>query len=120
MLPRASRIRKPGEFSRIYKSGRRASANHLRIFFARGRNTASRFGFVISKKSAKVSAAAGKIVQRNRLKRILRAEIRALAPALSPGYDIVIQVREGLAKLSAADVRAELREALAKTTLLKQ
>ena len=52
----------------------------------------SRFGFVISKRIA------GKAVDRNRMKRMLRAVIEKELPRIRPGYDMLFVIRQPFAK----------------------
>lgn len=120
MLPRALRLTKTEDFSKVYKYGKRLFSAHLRVSFLslpqRRPSTAdqnpSRFGFVVSKKQAR------EIVARNRLKRILRAEVLSLRSRLSGGHFVVIQARQQGQGAPARILREELRELLAKARLL--
>jgi ribonuclease P protein component len=53
----------------------------------------------------------GGAVQRNRLKRITREALRALHPALRPGYDVVVIVRGTVEELPGS---REAQEVLAR------
>lgn len=119
MLPKGSRLRANADFSRVYKLGRRQESPNLRLFYLPRGGKQTRAGFVVSKKSTKVGAAAGKIADRNRVKRVLREEARLLLPKLPPGFDIVVQAREGVVKIPAEEIRAELRKIFQKSGLVK-
>lgn len=112
MLPKGSRLRANADFSRVYKFGRRQESRNLRLFYLPRGGKSTRIGFVVSKKSTKVGSAAGKIADRNRVKRVLREEARLLLKNLPPGLDIVMQAREGVVKLPAEQIRGELRQLL--------
>ncbi len=118
MLPRNFRLLTLRDFSRVYRLGRQLSSPHLRLSYlprlghARDQNF-SRFGFVVSKKQAK------KIVLRNRFKRILRACVQTLLPALRAGTDVVVQGKGTLANLSTPQIHQELSELLRRADLLK-
>lgn len=114
MLPRVLRLTKPQDFSWIYRTGKRIVSPHLRIFYALTNQNSSRFGFVISKKQVR------KIVARNRLKRILRSQIRTILPQLVSGLLVVIQVRPEILQQKSPEIRSELTGILKKARLLKK
>ena len=113
MLPRQMRLTKSRDFSRIYRRNRTVASAHLRLLYSSADQNLSRFGFVVSKKQA------ARIVDRNRLKRILRSTIRAHMAHLRGGYDIIIQARPGVGRAAAKQVRKELEALLDKAKLLK-
>ena len=86
----------------------------MRLFYLprQKKGQATRVGIVVSKKSAKVGQAAGRIADRNRVKRILRETARQILKNLPPGLDVVVQARPGVVKLAPGQVRGELRELL--------
>lgn len=122
MLPRHLRLTKSKEFSRIYKAGKHFSSPHLRIFYlpisflderTQSQNF-SCFGFVVSKKQV------SKIAARNRLKRVLRAEIGIRYRKILPRFAVVILAKPGITLSSVKAIRAELNELLSKAGLLDQ
>ncbi len=113
MLPRPQRLTKPREYSRVYKTGQQISSSHLRLIYEFSDQNLARFGFVISKKQV------AKIALRNRLKRILRAEIRRFLPELISGFNAVIQAKPASAPLPADLLRQELAQILKKAKLFK-
>lgn len=118
MLHKDYRIREEREFARIYRRGRRLETANLRCFFLPNPGQRTRFGFVVSKHSTKKQQAAGKIVDRNHLKRILRDEARRLLGAVTPGFDIVIQSKSGAVKAMGPALREEFKDLLQKARLL--
>ena len=102
----ANRLRRGREFDRVYKEGRSVRGALLVVRTAPGDWPTSRWGFVVSKKTAK------RAVDRNRLRRQLRNVAASGTP--NANADRVVSVtRAG----SAADFRAlreELRSLLAR------
>lgn len=86
-LPPSRRIRKSGEFRRIYESGQRAGDRHLLVIAAPGDLDHSRMGLSVSKKH-------GTAVRRARLKRLLREAFRLSQHDLPVGLDLVLIPRQ--------------------------
>jgi len=118
MLQKDHRIREDRDYARLYQRGRRLETANLRCFFLPSRLALTRLGFVVSKRSTKKQQAAGKIVDRNRLKRVLRDEARRLLNSVAPGFDIVKQSKSGAVKIKSQELRAELRGLLTKARIL--
>jgi ribonuclease P protein component len=81
-LPPVRRIRRRGEFQRVFDGGRRVHGRHLTIIAAPAAGTASRLGIVASKKL-------GGAVVRNRAKRLIRETFRTNAGP-DPASDLVV------------------------------
>lgn len=117
MLSRPLRLSKNQDFKRVYRKGRRTFGPHLRLFYLQRvgalTRSFSRFGFVVSKKHA------GKTVIRNRLKRILRAEIASQKSTWPKGYEIIIQARPGILDCSRLELSQELENLRKKIVRIK-
>ena len=113
MLTKVHRLTFEKDFIRAYKSGKSFGSEHLRLISLRTNQNNFRFGFVVSKKHAV------RIVDRNRIKRILRAETSKYIAQIALGYDIVIQARPGVKNTSAQRIREELRDLLQKSKVLQ-
>lgn len=104
MLSSAHRLRKRQDFALVYQHGACWRGRYLllrtrkqRRRLAPGSSTslpqigasgvATRIGITVSQKVSK------RAVQRNRIKRQLRAACRVLLPQIRPGWDLVITVR---------------------------
>lgn len=102
MLIKTSRLREERDFFLIYKKGQRISGNTLRISFLRTNQNMTRFGFVVAKKDLLLATA------RNRVKRILRAEVRRLGERIKKGYDVIIQGQRASKTATPVEIRLEL------------
>jgi len=60
----------------------------------------------------------GGAVQRNRAKRLLREAMRALIPAIRPGWDLVLIARQPLLKATHPQVQAAVSQLMRRADLL--
>lgn len=114
MLPHYQRLTSSREYHRIYKTGKKTFSAHLHLFYESSNQNPSRFGFVVSQKQI------AKIVARNRLKRILRAQIRELMPFIAPGFNVIIQAKSPLLQLTSEKIYQELIKILQKANLIQK
>src|SRR5439155_963069 len=104
-MRRAERLRHRRDFEAVAKKGRPVHGALLSLRVARTDGPVSRFGFGVSKR-------VGNAVVRNKVKRRLRAAVRALAPA--PGWDVVISARAPAAGVDYHELVRALSELLAR------
>ena len=109
-------------YSKTFQKGKRYSGRYLSVFVLRDwaakrlmkenpeKKYYNRFGVSVTKK-------VGGAVQRNRVKRILRAGYRAVEPDLKTGFLIVISPRDGILNAKSTDVERELRRGFSKMEL---
>jgi len=103
-LPPARRIRRRGEFQRVFDGGRRVHGRHLTIIAAPATGGESRLGIVASKKL-------GGAVVRNRAKRLIREMFRTNAgPATAS--DLVVIPKPSVVSVEAAEVIRDYRATL--------
>ena len=110
MLPQQSRMRRPDEFKRTMRSGRRAGGATLsaHVLLATGtvpESTEPKVGFVVSR-------AVGSAVVRNLVKRRLRELMRERLARLPGGCLLVVRAHPAAAGASQANLAADLDLAL--------
>jgi ribonuclease P protein component len=110
-LPPARRIRRRGEFQRVFDAGRRAHGRYLTIIAAPATGSESRLGIVASKKL-------GGAVVRNRAKRLIRQVFRTEA---SPdrASDLVIIPKAAALEAATAELVNDYRITLKRLSLSK-
>ena len=75
-------IKKNFEFKRVLNRGKSVNSKNIAIYFFPNKLNLLRFGFAVGKK-------AGKAVERNRIKRIIREAARLTEIELNRGFDLV-------------------------------
>jgi ribonuclease P protein component len=100
-FPPARRLRKPGEFKRVYATGRRMGNEYFTINAQPNELAGARLGLSVAVR------AMGNAVARNRIRRMIRESFR-LNQALLPPLDMVIGVRAGVRTAEPAQLRASL------------
>lgn len=125
MLPQAHRLLHNQDFQTVYQKGKRRHTDHLTLialchqsdaelflsgnFSADSANTPrpTRIGIVTSKKVSKSA------VQRNLIKRRIRAVIQNLLGQMSSGWDIVIVAKPAAQQCKYGDFLQQLKKLLA-------
>jgi ribonuclease P protein component len=100
-FPKALRLRRRGEFRRVYEEGQRRSAPLCTIFFRANGLLETRVGITAPRRL-------GNAVLRNRVKRRLREVFRLNRSLIPAGWDIVLNPRAGVAKVSFPLLVSEL------------
>lgn len=100
-FPKSRRLLKRAEFDRTFDRGVVLKNDQTVIYCADGTTEETRLGIVIGSHVKKA-------VQRNRLKRVIRAGFRRVHSQLPDGYDLIVIPRD-TSSLSSADVRDSLR-----------
>lgn len=108
MLKRVNRISKTRELQKVYRSQRSQHTPALVIKFVAGVRT--RTVFVVSKKVSK------KAVERNRIKRVLREQVRKDLDRLIPG-DYMFIVKAQASVMKNPELRDQLKNGLSKAKL---
>lgn len=123
VLPKTHRLRRTGDFSKVYRLGRKAVSAHLvvRVWESLSPSAVAsssadamrvsapppspqRVGIVVSLKVSK------RAVVRNRLKRQVRAIMAQLLPHLPPHLWVVITLRPGAEQCEYGDFLQELKQ----------
>lgn len=116
-LPKENRLRKPKEFQRVYKGGKRFEGRFMTVFILPSETSFQRLGITASKK------AIGNAVKRNRAKRLLREAFRlsrAELDGLEIKYDWVLNARRHLLKVKLKEPLKEFRQIVAKVKKVEE
>jgi ribonuclease P protein component len=110
-FPRSMRLLRHTDFERVYESGRRHFSASLTAFYlarpeaaTAAANSGLRVGFTVGR-------ALGGAVDRNRIKRRLRAAVRLSAPPAATAADVVINPKKSLLTLDFDALLNEVRRA---------
>lgn len=101
-LPRARRLTRSAEFSRVFAEPRRSSDRFFSILARDNGGTEARLGLAISRRAAKLA------VDRNRLKRLVRETFRGRSDLSSLDFVVMASPRATLARSS--ELRASLEK----------
>ncbi len=102
-FPPARRLRKPGEFKRVYATGRRMGNEYFTVNTQPNELAAARLGMSVAVRVM------GNAVERNRVRRMIRESFR-LNQALVPPLDIIVGVRAGARHAPASQLRSSLEQ----------
>ena len=114
MLPKENRLRSKKDFDDVFKKGRGFKEDFLYLKFAHNDSKINRFGFIVSQKVSK------RAVVRNRLKRALRALVRARMPRVKQGIDVVLIAISGLENKDFWELETILEKAFNKAEILEK
>lgn len=115
-LPKAERLRKPAEFSRVYTQGKRFDGRFMTVFVLPSDKNLQRLGITASRK---VST---KAHDRNRCKRLLREAFRlskAELAQLETKFDWVLNARKTLLQVKLQQPLKEFRQIVEKVKILE-
>lgn len=95
-------------FNKCFRKGSFASCDYITAYFLPNKSPYNRMGISVSKKN-------GNAVERNRIKRIIRAAYRLNEDKFPIGYDIVFAARKNIKEKKSGDI-----EKFIKTRLIKK
>jgi ribonuclease P protein component len=104
-------LKKNYEFQRVYGRGRYASSRTLVVYVLANRSGTRRMGITTSRK-------VGKSVVRNRIRRLIRENLRGMMGSLPLGRDIVVVARKADESAGFESVGQELRLLFARLGLM--
>ncbi len=108
-FPKSKRLLKREEFDRTFDRGSVFKNEDIVVYCAEGTTEETRLGIVVG---SYVDTA----VQRNRLKRVIRAGFRRVQAHLPEGYDLIV-IPRNVSSLSSSDVRTGLRKLLTEESI---
>lgn len=94
------RLRGVGAFEAVFRTGERHDAHFLQLIAAPAAQSPGRVGYVIGRKTMR------RAVDRNRLRRRLRENVRASRPAIE-AFDIILRVKRTVLRDDIAAANAE-------------
>ncbi len=107
------KIRKNREFKKVYNEGRYYVEEFLVAYVVKNETEYTRVGFSVSKKL-------GKAVTRNKFKRMMKENYRAVSDKLKSGYDIVFTARAKGSNANYYDIQKCMLSALNRARLIKK
>lgn len=111
LFPKSSRLLRHADFQRVYQTGRRQFTGNMTVFFLRRAASDDDYS-----SSLRVGLTVGKVlggaVDRNRIKRRMRAAVRSSWPAQQAPVDVVFNPRKSVLELPFAEVAQEVARGL--------
>ncbi|HEV2988878.1 MAG TPA: ribonuclease P protein component [Candidatus Angelobacter sp.] len=106
-FPRSSRLLKHADFQTVYQKGRKHFAENITIFYwRRSDDQGPRIGFAVGK-------VLGNAVERNRIRRRLRAAVQRKLATITLPLDMVLRPRKAVQTLEFVRLEAELERIFA-------
>ena len=109
--PKSKRLLRHADFQRVYQTGRRQFTGNMTVFFLR-RSEAAASGGPSLRVGFTVGRVLGDAVERNRIKRRMRAAVRNSWPQQEAPVDVVFNPRKSVLTLPFADVAQEVSRGL--------
>ena len=100
------------DFRRLYARGKSLVTPVLVVYVSRNRTRNLRLGITTSKKI-------GNAVKRSRARRVIREALRAVAPEIRTGYDLILVARAKTPFVKSTEIEVALREQLLKAGVLR-
>jgi ribonuclease P protein component len=101
---KTQRVRRRGEFQRVFDIGYKVSSRYFTLLLAPGTSSTARLGIVASRKL-------GDAVRRNRAKRLIREVFRHVDTAPAAPVDVVVIPRRELFDAPFTDLERDFRAA---------
>lgn len=104
---KSSRLLKHADFQSVYKNGKKRFSGNVTLFFRdREDSSGPRVGFTVGK-------VLGGAVDRNRIRRRMRAVVRERLPQLTRPLDVVLHPRKSVLTLEFTRLDAEIQQLFA-------
>lgn len=114
MLPRENRLVRKHDFEKVKEKGEKFQSHLFELLVYPTDGEKTRFGFVISTKLSK------RAVKRNRVKRLLREQVRLSLPKVKKGFDVIFLGKKALLESSYQAVGQEIKRLFLKAGLLEK
>lgn len=104
---KSSRLLKHADFQAVYQQGRKHFSGNITVFYRRrGDESGPRVGFTVGK-------VLGGAVQRNRIRRRMRAAVQKSLPQLALPLDVVMHPRRQVLEMEFARLQQEVAQVFA-------
>jgi ribonuclease P protein component len=107
-FPRSRRLAKQHEFRRLYRTGLKTSNEYLTVYTCPVEGRRGKVGIVAGKR-------VGKVVERNRIRRVLRETVRTNQHSTSEKTDLAIVIKRPALELPHHEVGEQLLQLLRKS-----
>ena len=106
-------LRRPGEFRKVFKEGKRFLSPHFVLYVLKGveNSLPARIGISIAKRHFKLAT------RRNRLRRIAKELFKSKLSASFKGYDFVVASRSAYPSSNTSEAAKELKHLMPKPLL---
>ena len=105
-FPKSLRLLRHADFQAVYRNGRKHFSANLAVFYRdRSDGHGARVGFTVSK-------ALGGAVERNRIRRRMRAAVQRQLGQLSAPLDVVMHPRKAVLNMDFARLESEVAQVL--------
>jgi len=105
-FPKSSRLLRHADFQAVYKEGRKHFSGNITVFYRRRPDGSSpRVGFTVGK-------VLGGAVERNRIRRRMRAAVQRHLSGLSVPLDVVMHPRKAVLSMDFASLDSEVAQVL--------
>ncbi len=111
MLTTSSRLRKDADIKRLFQKGKSVFDEICSLKYAPNGMKYSRFAVVVGTKVSK------KAVERNRIKRRVRAVLAKKVPCVPPGFDLAFMARKEAMTIPFPELEQRIARALKKAKL---
>jgi len=106
-FPRSSRLLKHADFQAVYRQGKKHFSGNMIAFYCEGAGSRSpRVGFTVGK-------VLGGAVERNRIRRRMRAAVRRHLAELARPLDVVLHPRKSVLQMKFAQLDKEIGQVFA-------
>ena len=106
-FPKSSRLLRHTDFQAVYKEGRKHFSGNITVFYRRrSDNAGPRIGFTVGK-------VLGGAVERNRIRRRMKAAVQKHLSEILLPLDVVLHPRRSVLTMEFAHLDAEVGQALA-------
>ena len=105
-FPKSSRLLRHADFQAVYKEGRKHFSGNITVFYRRRPDSSGpRVGFTVGK-------VLGGAVERNRIRRRMRAAVQRHLSVLSVPLDVVMHPRKAVLSMDFASLDSEVAQVL--------